>query len=77
MPEEAVKRVWLIDLDDATCPICLSIIDNNPDGVGLSEDFESEDGPIDDPPVHPNCRCTVQYETNLDLVPEAEEEEDA
>jgi hypothetical protein len=77
IPEAAVKRIWLIDRDERTCPICLSIIDMNPDGVGLSDDFESEDGPIDDPPVHPNCRCTVQYETDLDMVPDTPVEEEA
>lgn len=75
IPEEAVTRQWLIELDEATCPICLSIVENNPNGVGLNESFQSDDGPIDDPPVHPNCRCTVQYVTNLDLVPDREEEE--
>lgn len=50
------------------CPICLSIIDNNPDGVGLDEEFDSDDGPIDAPPGHPNCRCSIEMVTNLDDV---------
>lgn len=73
IPEAAVTRQWLIELDEATCPICLSIVDLNPDGVGLNESFQSVDGPVDDPPIHPNCRCTIQYVTNLDLVPDQEE----
>ncbi len=77
IPAAAVQRVWLIDRDERTCPICLSIIDMNPDGVGLNDDFQSEDGPVDDPPVHPNCRCTVQYETDLDMVPDTPVEEAA
>jgi hypothetical protein len=76
MPEAAIKRVWLLDLDEATCDVCLGILDANPDGVGLNEEFAEADG---DPPVHPNCRCTIQYETDLDMVPDepAPETEDA
>jgi hypothetical protein len=74
IPAGAVKRVWLLDLDEATCDICLGILDANPDGVGLDEEFDEADG---DPPVHPNCRCTIQYETNLDMVPDDTETEDA
>lgn len=53
LPAEAVKREW--QLGDSPCPICESIPDNNPDGVGVDETFDSDDGPIDDPPVHPNA----------------------
>lgn len=73
-PEEAVTRQWLAAIDERTCPVCLSIVENNPDGVGLYEDFQSDDGPAGDPPIHPNCRCTVQYVTNLDMVPATDEE---
>jgi hypothetical protein len=65
-PDGAVTRVWKLDLDERTCDICLSIVDNNPDGVGQDEPFDSDDGPIDYPPVHPNCRCSVDYVTDLD-----------
>lgn len=74
LPSEAVKRYWQIALDEKTCPICLSIPDANPDGVEVGEPFESDDGPQDDPPVHPNCRCSVEYVTDLDKVPDEEEE---
>lgn len=69
IPAEAVKRVWLLDLDENTCDICLGILDANPDGVGLDEEFSEGD-----PPVHPNCRCTIQYETDLDQVPDEVDE---
>jgi hypothetical protein len=68
LPEEAIKRVW--QLGDNPCPICESIADNNPDGVGLDESFDSDDGPVDDPPVHPNCECSVDYVTDLTQVPD-------
>jgi hypothetical protein len=74
-PEEAVKRFW--QLADHPCPVCESIPDNNPDGVGVNEDFDSIDGPIDDPAVHPNCECSVEYVTDLTLVPDEEEDEAA
>lgn len=77
MPAEAVTRHWQAAIDERTCPVCLSIVENNPKGVGLNEPFESDDGPVDDPPVHVNCRCTVQYETDLDMVPANDEEENA
>lgn len=70
LPSEAVKRVWLVAQDERTCAICSSIPDMNPDGVDIDSEFQSIDGPQDDPPVHPSCRCGVQYETNLDLVPD-------
>jgi SPP1 gp7 family putative phage head morphogenesis protein len=27
--------------------------------IGIDEEFDTEDGPIDGPPYHPNCRCDV------------------
>lgn len=53
LPDDAVNREW--ELGDSPCPICESIPDNNPDGVGVDESFDSDDGPVDDPPLHPNC----------------------
>jgi hypothetical protein len=68
IPEEAITRQW--QLGDAPCPICESIPDNNPDGVGLDDDFDSDDGPVSDPPVHPSCECSVDYVTDLTQVPD-------
>jgi hypothetical protein len=53
LPDDAVKREW--ELGDMPCPVCESIPDSNPDGVGVDEPFDSSDGPQDDPPVHPNA----------------------
>jgi hypothetical protein len=75
-PAEAVKQFWQIALDEKTCPICESIPDLNPDGVAMGEEFDSDDGPQDVPPVHPNCRCSIEIVTDLDLVPNEQPQEE-
>src|SRR5882672_3348211 len=67
-PSEAVKQFWQVDLDEVTCPICLSIPDMNSEGIAIDEAFDSIDGPQDNPPVHPNCRCSIEIVTDLDMV---------
>lgn len=47
------KRVWIATDDELLCPICGDLADTE---VGLDEEFD--DG-IDEPPAHPNCRCTM------------------
>jgi len=64
----ATMRFWLTSMDEAVCPICEGIPYANQDGVGLDDSFDSDDGPIEDPPQHPNCRCGVEYRTDLDMV---------
>lgn len=59
---DGVTVRWLVAMDEATCEICQSIPDMNPDGVGWGEDFDSIDGPVSMPPdPHPNCRCSLTY----------------
>lgn len=77
LPAEAVRQFWQLDLTERTCPICISIVDNNPDGVAIGEDFDSDDGPIDVAPVHPFCGCSIEIVTDLDLVPEETPAEEA
>jgi hypothetical protein len=67
-PAEAVRQHWKIALDESTCQICKSIPDRNPGGIPMGEDFDSSDGPQDSPPVHPNCRCSIEIVTDLDQV---------
>lgn len=75
LPEEAVRRFWQTSMLENVCPVCLSIPDMNPDGVGVDEDFDSIDGPQTDPPdPHTNCACSVEYVTDLDTVPDDESE---
>lgn len=74
LPADAVRQFWQLDLDERTCDICAPIPDLNPDGVPMGEDFESDEGGINSPPVHPNCRCSVEIVTDLDQVPDEESE---
>jgi hypothetical protein len=53
----AMRRFWLVALDDRVCPECLAIPGMNPNGVGLEEPFHTPFGDIDNAPLHPNCRC--------------------
>lgn len=68
-PSSAVRQYWRIALDEATCAVCRSIPELNPEGVEIGESFESQAGPVDVPPdPHPNCRCSVEIVTDLDQV---------
>lgn len=55
LPDDA-ERVWVVAPDDRLCDQCAPM-----DGqrVALDEPFDGPDGPIDAPPLHPNCRCTA------------------
>lgn len=53
------RRTWIITPDDRLCPICEAIPDMNPDGVGLTEPFNTPEGAIMTPPAHVQCRCAV------------------
>ena len=47
---------WMTAEDELVCPICGDL-----DGqvVGLGETWQTEDGPVDGPPAHVNCRCAI------------------
>lgn len=70
-----VTRFWAIAPDEKTCEVCRSIPLMNPDGVGLDEQYDSIDGPMDGPQdPHPNCRCTEDFLIESDeLLQEAAE----
>lgn len=70
LPKEAIRQYWQISLDESTCEHCLSVVDSNPEGVPFGQPFDSDEGPIDAPPMHPNCRCSLEFVTDLDLVPD-------
>lgn len=70
LPGDAIRRHWKVSMTETTCPVCLSIPELNPDGVGVDEDFQSSDGPQDDSPVHPHCACEVEYVTDIDKIPD-------
>lgn len=61
--EQAVRRLWLVALDERTCPQCRPIPSLNPQGVRLQQPFDTPVGQLQLPPVHPNCRCAVFHRT--------------
>jgi hypothetical protein len=56
-----IRRFWLIAGDERTCPVCRSIPLLNTEGITLDGTYDSLDGPVDMPPIHPLCRCTENY----------------
>jgi SPP1 gp7 family putative phage head morphogenesis protein len=50
------SKEWIVTPDDRLCPICEPM-----DGVqvGLDEMFDVDGDQVDEPPAHPNCRCTI------------------
>ena len=61
-PDVAVVKVWFTNNDDLVCEICGPL---NGEEIGLDESWNSDDGPIDNPPAHVNCRCWTQTTTNI------------
>lgn len=49
-------KQWIVANDELLCEIC-EPMDDEP--VGLNENFDSELGPVQHPPLHPQCRCTL------------------
>ncbi len=49
-------REWITTPDDRLCPYCMAM-----DGQtrGLEEQFNSDLGSVDAPPLHPACRCAI------------------
>lgn len=67
-PNDAVRQYWMLALDEKTCDDCQGVADDNADGIEIGSTFDSADGGVDSPPLHPNCRCSVEIRTNLDMV---------
>ena len=44
-------------MDAVTCPVCAAL-------EGLEIDLADE-FPEGDPPLHPNCRCSVEYKFDM------------
>lgn len=63
-----VRRVWVVTPDDRLRDDHRAVPGMNPDGVGLSEPFQTPVGPVmepgtsGDPAFDINCRCTVALE---------------
>lgn len=50
------QREWIVTPDDRLCPLCAPM---EGQVVGVQEPFQSDEGPVDYPPLHPNCRCAI------------------
>lgn len=60
--EDLVRKRWLVARDERLCAVCGPIPRMNPPrGVKHAEAFKTPDGPTMLPPIHPNCRCSVDY----------------
>lgn len=62
--ETEVTKTWATAKDERVCPVCGPM-----DGVSVqrNETFVLPDATeIEQPPAHPNCRCVVTYDYNLD-----------
>lgn len=55
LPNDA-KKVWITTPDDRLCRFCARM---NGQKALLFSTFESSEGPLDGPPLHPNCRCAI------------------
>ncbi len=75
--DETARKMWLISDDEKTCDACIEVAEDlNPDGVSVDESFDTSEGPLSEPPLHPNCRCTIylkfiKEEESQDIVEEA------
>lgn len=68
--DSEVKRFWLTAGDEIVCPICSSVPLLNEDGVGINEPYQTIDGPVDAPLLHPWCRCSELYLADLSRLTE-------
>ena len=48
------RRKWIVTPDDRLCPRCQAMRGQE---VGINEPFQSDEGPVMNPPLHPQCRC--------------------
>ena len=59
--EEVTLKRWVLDGGGKTGP-CEDCMENAEEGwIEESEFFPAGDEPVDEPPLHPNCFCTVEY----------------
>lgn len=62
VPEDLVRKMWIVTRDERTCRVCGPIPTMNPRrGLSIGQPFATPKGPTTLPPAHPNCRCTVFF----------------
>jgi len=59
MIPQGTVRIWIALQDDAICPICEDLDEQS---APIRGTFDSIEGPIEAPPAHPSCRCTLTLE---------------
>jgi len=60
--ESKVVKVWVTAGDGNVCDFCTDLANNPP--IGFSDVFGTKnwaDGSTVSPPVHPSCRCVIEY----------------
>jgi hypothetical protein len=55
LPPDAFKK-WIVTPDDRLCRRCLVLQGQQ---VPMGQPFSTDRGPLDAPPLHPNCRCAM------------------
>ena len=50
------NKIWLTAFDERTCPVCGGL---DGETKALNAEFRTDNGMVDAPPAHPNCRCTI------------------
>ena len=63
--DSEVKRFWLTAGDELVCPVCSSVPLLNPQGVRVNQEYRTIQGPVLEPVLHPWCRCSERYVTNM------------
>lgn len=56
------RQYWLVTPDDRLCPYCAVVPIMNEGGVPLGGYFLTLLGPVEYPPLHPQCRCVLTIE---------------
>ena len=65
VPLNSLRSFWLTARDERVCKICAGIPPLNRRGVLFSQSFMSPAGPVDAPPAHPRCRCSLRHRVML------------
>lgn len=68
--DSEVRQFWQTAADERVCPSCSSVPILNPNGIGVSEQYQTINGPADGPLLHPWCRCSVKWIANVSRLTE-------
>lgn len=59
IPNKQLTKIWIVTPDDRLCPWCRPMEGQQ---ISLDEFFTSGLGPVQNPPLHPQCRCVMGIE---------------